>query len=290
MKGRQSVERWVTLRPGEYKSLSLALPTNTPFVSLRSNPPGALVKVDGVEVGQTPLIHGVSAGAHDVTFELAGHGSKTQSITLTERHTRSAPLEVAVGLSKVSGGGFLSLDTGNGEGTVQIDGKPIGMLPLQAPISLSSGMHRVEIYQGSELVHEEVVRIEGGQTTLATISIGSAGLSNRTIGWIGMGVGGATTLGGLLTGFMAMSADGDLQDCRSDVGCARSNQELDLANDVRGKAQMTDVLVGTGLVVAGVGLWFYLMDDDDDVADNDVAAERIHPPSLPSVGHAEVSP
>ena len=74
-----------------------------------------------------------------------------------------------------------------------------------------------------------------------------------------MGTGGALLVGGLAVGAIAMGTSGDLDTCRDNPACARSDREVAIAGDVAAQAMVADVLVTTGLIAAGVGLTFYFM-------------------------------
>jgi hypothetical protein len=76
-----------------------------------------------------------------------------------------------------------------------------------------------------------------------------------------MGTGAAALAASGVFGVLALSADGDLQDCRDDPACARTQSEVDKADAVRSKALLTDITLGTGLAIAGAGLTVFLLSD-----------------------------
>ena len=81
------------------------------------------------------------------------------------------------------------------------------------------------------------------------------------LGWPGGG--GALLVGGLAMGAVAAGTNGDLDTCRSNPACARTEREVAIAGDVGTQALVADVLFVTGAVAASVGLALYLVSGDD---------------------------
>ena len=77
-----------------------------------------------------------------------------------------------------------------------------------------------------------------------------------------MGTGGALLIGGLAAGAIAMGTSADLDTCRDNSACARTDREVAIAGDVAGQALAADILVTTGIIAAGVGLTLYFMSGD----------------------------
>ena len=90
----------------------------------------------------------------------------------------------------------------------------------------------------------------------------SEGTDLRLWAWVGMGTGTALILGGAITGVMALGTQGELEDCQSDPACQRTAREGSLAGDVQSQALTTDILIGTGALIAGGGLLMYLLQGD----------------------------
>lgn len=278
--GYQIVEKRLNLQAGQALSLPpITLQKLRPQVRLASDPAGASVYVDGSETpaGRTPLTLQLAAGEHQLRFELDGHRTFKQSVTLAEAHIQT-PMRTAVKLEVGKPTGELVIELSKGE--VFVDGKSVGKAPLSAPIELEEGMHAIEVRGGDE-PYREMVTIKGGEQTRTAIDLGDSGpglsISQDTVGWILMGTGGALVVGGVITSFLALGADGDLQDCRDDPACAFTDREVALADDVRSSALTTDILLGVGVAVAATGTVLYLMADDDQPA-------RKTATGVPSVG------
>jgi hypothetical protein len=142
----------------------------------------------------------------------------------------------------------------------------VGTAPLAGPIPLAAGAHKLEVHADGADTHEETVIVTAGETTRTSVELGGeggGGFSKRTLGVVLMGVGGAAMAGGAVTGFLAMGANNDLSDCRKNDACNSTKRESSKADDVRSRALMTDILVGSGLAIAGTGVLLYLLGGDE---------------------------
>ena len=149
---------------------------------------------------------------------------------------------------------------------ILVDEKLVGTAPLPGPIDVEGGMHRLRVQADGVDAHEEVVTVKPGQTTETFIELTASGpgvgLSQTTVGYGLMGLGGAALIGAAVTGALASGANGDLEDCRADLACGRTQREVDLADDVKSQALTTDILLGAGLAVAATGVVLWLLDGD----------------------------
>lgn len=76
------------------KSLFAVVGEGTGRVSIRSQPTGAAVRIDGDKVGSTPWEQGLLTGAHTVTIEMPGYRPKTMQIEIKKDDT--VQLDVAL--------------------------------------------------------------------------------------------------------------------------------------------------------------------------------------------------
>lgn len=265
--GYEVIERKLTLTGGQALTMPpIKLRKLRPQLVLSSEPVGASVFVDGADApaGRTPLTLSLDEGEHILRFEAPGRRPVSQTVTLTGAHVQ-APMRTAVQMQEGKAPGELVIELARGE--VFIDGQSVGTAPLQAPIELDEGMHPVEVRGVGDEIYREMVTITSGETTTTTINIEGAGggglsIGQDTVGWILIGTGGALVLGGVVTSFLALGADGDLQDCRDDPNCAFTARESALADDVRSSALTTDILMGAGIAIAATGTVLYLLADD----------------------------
>lgn len=262
--GHEDVERRIQLKAGDRSALTVAMVPIRPMLRVVTTPPGARVSVDGgAAAGPTPLVRAVDAGKRTVRIELDGFEPVTREVTLDASHTKAAPYAIEVALSKAVPRGELVLTVSPPGSEVFVDGALVGKAPLDGPLALTAGLHAVEVRPaGGGEPYKEMVAIEAGSTARTDISLGG-GIDLRTVGWIGMGVGGLALAGGAVTGVMALGASGDLDDCRGDPSCARTAREASLADDVRSQALLTDVLIWSGVAIAAGGAVLYLLAPDD---------------------------
>ena len=85
---------------------------------------------------------------------------------------------------------------------------------------------------------------------------------------LNMIAGGALVVGGISMGAIASQTSDNLDTCRSNPACNRTDRELGIANDVRSQALVADILWATGsaVVVTGAVLYFFL--DESKPADS----------------------
>ncbi len=271
LKGYESVTRTVTVELGKTAELSVALPKALPKIQITTQPAGAVVGFDDNEgpSGQTPLLHGLKAGAHVAHIALQGFDPVDHAFTLTEAH-RDAPLTPElIMLRKALPSGLVEITVNLDGAMVKVDGKVVGTSPFDAPIRLPEGLHTLEVTHPKQAEpNTEKVAVVAGKTTRTNITIQTSLISadfeldQRFWSYGLMGLGGALVIGGGITGAMALSDHGSLSDCRDDVTCVGTSKESALADDVESGALTTDILMGVGLATVASGLFFYLTADE----------------------------
>lgn len=261
--GFEQLDRPLKLAAGQRESLTVALVPIMPILAIDSAPPGATVIIDGQTApGVTPLVRALPAGAHTVRIELDGFEPVERTVTLDLSHTRKKPYASRFELSKAIPRGELVLSVTAGRAEVLVDDTLVGRAPLQKPLELTEGLHKVVVRPERGDPYEEMITIRAGETVQAEIDL-DGGVDLGLVGYIGMGVGGALLAGGAVTGVLALGASGELDDCRADVGCDGTAEESALADDVRGQALLTDVLIGAGVAIAATGAVLWLLDASD---------------------------
>jgi hypothetical protein len=269
--GFQMVTRPITLSPGRTTPVGIALPPLMPILVVRSAPVGAEVVIDGRVVGKTPFNQAVLGGKRTLEVRLGGHAPHQREILLEAVHTAAAPLVVDVQLSEQAATGLLALTIDRPGSQILVDGQPVGVSPLASPLSLPQGLHKLEVRpDDGGRAHEEMVTITAGSTTSTEVTLGGVpveapagqGISGRTWSYVIMGTGAAVLATGGVFGLLANSANGDLEDCRKSESCARTTAELDKADAVKSKALLTDIMLGSGLAIAGAGLAVFFLSDD----------------------------
>jgi serine/threonine-protein kinase len=146
---------WALLRP------AAPGPVEAPMGGLRveTQPAGASVWLDGVEVGQAPLtLAKVPPGSHTVRVALPGFAPAQLGFEVVE-DARTAPLKFA--LDAVSG--TLRVRSEPNGASVRLDGKPSGTTPLEG-LLVSPGLHEVRLEREGFGAWVRRVEARAGQT------------------------------------------------------------------------------------------------------------------------------
>jgi hypothetical protein len=167
--------------------------------------------------------------------------------------------------------GMIAVTTNVEGATVFVDDEKQGQTPLGGPLFVDLGKHTVVIKQGTDELHREVVKVAGGQT----VSVHAEKAAEepepqepepaaeqedqgpkRVWTWVALGIGGAAAIGAGITGGLAASKKGDLDDGCPDKQCPASEQ--DTIDSMKTLAYTTDVLIGVAAVgiAAGIVLFF----------------------------------
>jgi hypothetical protein len=112
-----------------------------------------------------------------------------------------------------------------------IDGSPVDS--IRSPRPVDPGKHRIEARLGDAVLSAEDVTLAEQEKRTVTLTLGSqagdslgptepsgaSGQTQRILGWVGIGLGGAGLVLGGVTGGLALGAQGDLDDsgCRDGV-------------------------------------------------------------------------
>jgi tetratricopeptide (TPR) repeat protein len=114
--------------------------TVAPTVSV----PGAVISIDDVEVGSAPLAEPVrvSAGEHVIAARADGFETARYRFRLAGGERRAVELEL---VARGEGAARLRIEVDVPGAEVRIDGRAIGLSPIDLPVGLPAGSHRVEI-------------------------------------------------------------------------------------------------------------------------------------------------
>ncbi|MBW2278039.1 MAG: PEGA domain-containing protein [Deltaproteobacteria bacterium] len=156
--------------------------------------------------------------------------------------------------------------------TVYIDGRDSGQTPFDQGIAVDSGEREVAIKHAGDELHREVVRVAGGAVVVVDVEVGREPVDSaepaptaepvesekrpRLWTWVALGVGGAAAVGAAITGSMAASHAGDLDNACDGGECPE--EEWDNLDQTRALATATNVMIGVAAVgvAAGVALYF----------------------------------
>ncbi len=114
---------------GELQSLQIALVPDRAPVSFSSNPPGASIRVDGTEMGRTPVTVDLSSGTRAVAVTLAGYEPAGRPIEVVAEQPLTVPL-----FTLVPRPGRLRLTSEPAGAAVSLDGAFRGETPLEIAV------------------------------------------------------------------------------------------------------------------------------------------------------------
>jgi hypothetical protein len=136
-------------------------------VLFNSRPAAAMVLVDGVSRGSTPLELQLAAGAHDVVLRTAS-AERTVHLNV-ERGTRLIE-DIDLPVADVANA-QLEITSEPSGARVTVDGKPVGQTPLKVR-DLETGRHAVAIGSGASAVNR-MVDVTAGTTASVFVSLAS---------------------------------------------------------------------------------------------------------------------
>jgi tetratricopeptide (TPR) repeat protein len=162
---------------------------------------------------------------------------------------------------------------------VLLNGIPVGVTPLAAPLLVDAGEHRVEVRQAGFRPVERFVTLAGGDDQQIEIELTEVAEGTRTVEkqtivvnkpstatdttwtWVGFGATAVLGAGAVATGIFGLTATSDLENLRNTPDVSRN--ELESASS-RGKRMFlaSDILAATAIVVGGTTLYFVLTADD----------------------------
>jgi len=158
---------------------------------------------------------------------------------------------------------------------IQLDGKPAGRSPMSQPLFVEPGQHtyqvsrsgyrvaegRMDLVPGKEL--RKRIRLEKSRVAvrkpvrapapLPPVEVEHDDGPSSVPVWIGVGVTGALVIGGVATGFGAVSKHSQFED--ASLG---ENTREAARRDGKRLAKITDILLGSALVAGGATAYYYL--------------------------------
>lgn len=123
--------------------------------------PGAVIEVDGVPRGKTPLDGPlrVAGGQHVVEITLTGYLPYREQVSVAGGETRT----IAVTLRPLARSqGALAVTSRVLEAEVRVDGEIVGRTPLSGELAVTPGEHRVTVARGCYRPAERTVAVTAG--------------------------------------------------------------------------------------------------------------------------------
>jgi len=135
-------------------------------LDLTSDPSGATVKLDGREVGKTPLtLERLPVGEHTLDLDKDGTYAARRQITIAANTLEKLSLK----LDRLKG--KLTVFSDPREATVALDGKEIGTTPLS--LETEAGPHALRLTKEGYKPHEETLTLPANKETRTRIALRS---------------------------------------------------------------------------------------------------------------------
>lgn len=158
-------------------------------IFITTETPAAVIYIDGVKRNQVPVIEEAAPGNHEIKIEAPGFVTESREIVAVEGAI--FPLEVNLE-EKPS---FLALKAPTGA-SITVDGRVYGDAPLQSPLELTSGSHRLVVTQRGHIPYDQRISIERAWTSSLNVALEST--TQRRVSYV--------FLGTALVGFGASAA------------------------------------------------------------------------------------
>lgn len=129
--------------------------------------PGAIVSLDDVEVGTAPLPSAlrVSAGEHVIAARAEGFETARFRFRIAGGESQSVALEL---VARAEGAARLRITVNVPGAEIRVDGRSIGLTPIELPVGLPAGPHRIEVSRpGYEPLDRTAVVPPSGEETLS---------------------------------------------------------------------------------------------------------------------------
>jgi hypothetical protein len=152
-------------------------------VDLAISPDGAVIKVDGRQIGRAPLgEYLLAAGRHVIDVSADGYTPQTRELMVTA----GVPTSVAVALAVIPKTGRLSIEVGPPGATVVLDGKGY---PPPVELELPLGGHTFEASARGYQTHREELLIAPGQVRKVHLMLQRPPFYKRAVFWAPLTVG-----------------------------------------------------------------------------------------------------
>lgn len=216
-------------------------------LQIRTTPPGAVVFINDEQVGTTPYSSDLETGAYAVELRLDGYETQSREVAIVAGEPRILQVE----LQPLAAPGLLSLELNVEGAEVYVDNELAGTTPLDSPLSLPVGGHRLRVQrEGYQPWNDDIVMESNQQITAdVTLAHEEGGVAPGYF-WSTLGITAATGIGAIVTGILTLNQQSEVDDFLAAVRAGEergTNVELDrrrrdLQNEGSALALTTDVL------------------------------------------------
>ncbi|MBW2701545.1 MAG: PEGA domain-containing protein [Deltaproteobacteria bacterium] len=159
----KDASRRVMVRLGEVTPVKVKLRENFGFLTVKSEPSGALLRVDGKVLGKTPVERQlVGKGRHTVSVEMSEFETETKKVNIRKGKTESLEFKLKSNVA------MLSLSAEPAEAIITLDGKKLGLGPIDW-MKVDGGKHEARAEFPDHVTAVEKFNIRKGQQLNLTL-------------------------------------------------------------------------------------------------------------------------
>ena len=137
-------------------------PATVALLSISTDPPGAIVWIDGAKIGPAPVAREVTIGSHTVKAELTGYVTQTVRVSADRGgSTARIPLK-----AETKSEAMVKL-FGQPGSQVFVDGRNVGTLPVSIP--LATGSHDFRVVTPNAVSYEVTKKVSASTTSLSLL-------------------------------------------------------------------------------------------------------------------------
>jgi hypothetical protein len=164
---------------------------------VESEPPGAIIAVDGNLLGEAPALANVGVGAHTIAADLEGYEQATMEVTLTEGQAR----RVTIKLRRAEGGG----EGGGPKGRISVP----GLIVAAGGLALIGGAVAFNVQANGAARQMSALYAAGGTYDATAQAIESTGQTASALSWLFGVVGAAAFSTGAIIFLVTLFSDAD---------------------------------------------------------------------------------
>jgi hypothetical protein len=224
-----------------------------PVLQVETRPPGAIVRVDGAIVGNSPWTGEVDPGRRQIDVELEGY--KASSRAINAERGDAYPVEFTLLTANI--GGLLSVTSLPTGAFVFLDGDEVGPTPLRS-FQVDARRYVLEVRAVGYAPEVSTITVEDGkllERMVTLVPLGGAPVVREPLpdwpGWVAVGLSGLALGAGTLFGLEAIDAH-DKADTIKRTG--DPDDPADVAAYNRHTADYDDAVLSTNLFLIGGGL------------------------------------
>ncbi|MGR3294050.1 MAG: PEGA domain-containing protein [Candidatus Scalindua sp.] len=165
MEGYEPWSKNVDVKGDKENTLIATLQKITGSINIKSNPPEAVIYLDGEKVGTTPdTLQSVDIGVHNVEVKMEGYAEWKKSLSV--RKGKEIVLTAALQLNT----GTARIESDPTQAIVSLDGKEVGKTPVSLT-GIQIGVYEIELQKAGYVSWKKSIKIKAGKVNALTAKL-----------------------------------------------------------------------------------------------------------------------